>query len=364
MDHRIQQELRPGRPGGTGRRWLPPLVAAGLIAAVVATAVVVSRVARDAPTSTPSTATAGQIPTPSEDQLVWTHGLLARWERIVGARRYVPIGSSEWHPEGWDFEEVGQWPDVNGKDKPSAIGLLLRQIVSGIPLATTPPADGTIRWADGTIRWADGTIRWADGTIRWAVGTAQPTEVGPAKATFDQMRTAAIRCANCPSGTFDGVTGRTLTITRASLTTMQVWTTRGRAIVPAWRFQFADSPVQVLQAAVAAPRVGPAPQNPQLMIPAARIDSAELAPDGRTLTVTYIGGGGRCGDMGRVAHAIETDHAVGIILVRRPPRDSGGACTAQGTTEQAVVQLDAPLNGRAVLETLQGTAVRVTVHQR
>jgi hypothetical protein len=352
---RIQQTSGPGRPGRAGRRWLPPLVAAGLVTAVVAaTAVVVTTAGRDAPTSTPSphaTATSarpgGQIPTPSEDQLARANDLLVRWERVVGGRSYVPIGSSDMYPAEWEFQQVGHWPDSNGKDRPSFIALALRQIVSGIPLATTSPAAGTITWADGTT---------------------QPTDVRPAKATFDHMRTAAVRCAKCPPGTFDGITARTLTITRASLTTMQVTTTRGRATVPAWRFQFADSPVQVLQAAVATPLVGPAPQDPRHPIDAQRIDSAELATDGRTLTVSYVGG--MCGDSGHVAHAIETDHAVGIILVPRPPHDSektrsgdhGGdaiACPAIGVPKKAAVRLGAPLNGRAVLETVQGTAVPV-----
>ena len=235
---------------------------------------------------------------------------------------------------------MGNWPDSNGKDRPSFIALALRQIVSGIPLGETSPADGTITWADGTI---------------------QPIEVRPAKATFDHLRTGAAYCPKCPPGTFDGVKARTLTITRATLTTMQVMTTRGRATVPAWRFQFAGSPVQVLQAAVAAPLVGPAAQDPQHPVDAQRIDSAEVAADGRTLTVEYLGG--MCDGSDLVAQAIETDHAVGIILVRRPPRDKQSgekvACPAVGIPKKAAVRLATPLNGRAVLETVMGMAVPV-----
>jgi hypothetical protein len=349
-DH-LQQTPDPARPGRAGRRWLLPLVAAGLVTAVVtATAVVVTRAGHDAPTSTPSpsaTATSArpsdQLPTPSENQLARANDLLDRWERLVGASRFVPIGSWDMQPAEWEFQQVGYWPDSSGKDRPSFIALALRQIVSGIPLGTTSPADGRITWADGTT---------------------QPTEVRPAKATFDHLRAGAVRCDQCPPGTFDGVKARTLTITRASLTTMQIMTTRGRATVPAWRFQFADSPVQVLQAAVAAPLVGSAPQDPRHAVDAQRIDSAELAADGRTLTVRYLGG--MCGEPDLVADAIETDHAVGIILVQRPPDASKRkrsaepiACPAVGLSKKATVHLDAPLNGRAVLETVLGMAVPV-----
>jgi hypothetical protein len=321
-----------------------------LVTAVVTATVVVTAAGHDAPTSTPSpnvTATSArpsdQVPTPSENQLARANDLLDRWERLVGASTYVPIGTWETQPAEWEFQEVGNWPDSNGKDRPSFIALALRQIVSGIPLGTTSPADGTITWADGTT---------------------EPTEVRPAKATFDHLRTGAVYCPKCPPGTFDGVKARTLTITRASLTTMQVSTTRGRATVPAWRFQFADSPVQVLQAAVAAPLVGPAPQDPQHPVDAQRIDSAELAADGRTLTVTYTGG--ICGDSDLVAQAIETDHAVGIILVQHPPSESEKkqsgekvACPLVGVPKKAAVRLAAPLNGRAVLDTVLGMAVPV-----
>jgi hypothetical protein len=325
------------------RRWLPPLVAAGLVAAVVTATVVVSAAGHDAPTSTPGpnvTATSDQIPAPTENQLARANDLLARWERLVGASTYVPIGTWETQPAEWEYQQIGSWPDSSGKDRPSFIALALRQIVSGIPLGTTSPADGRITWADGTT---------------------QAIEVRPAKATFDHLRTGAVYCPKCPPGTFDGVKARTLTITRATLTTMQVSTTRGPATVPAWRFQFAGSPVQVLQAAVAAPLVGPAPQDPQHPVDSDRINSAEIAADGRTLTVVYLGG--VCGGSDLVARAIETDHAVGIILVQRPPREKPSGekvfCVAMGVFKKAVVRLDAPLNGRAVLETVMGTVVPV-----
>jgi hypothetical protein len=344
---RIQQ-APPERPGRAGRRWLLPLGAAGLVSAVVAgTALVVSTVGGDTPTSAPgvlaTTASArpsDQAPQPSEHQLARANAVLARWERHVGASSYVPVGTWDSTPTEWEFQQVGRWPDSNGKDRPSFIALALRQIVSSIPLPTTP----------------------ANGTITWANGTTEPTEVRPAKATLDYLLTGAARCDQCKPGTFDGVKARTLKITKATLTTMQVMTTRGPATVPAWRFQFANSPVSVLQAAIAAPAVGPAPNDPKHPVDASRIDSAELAPDGRTLIVSHLGGG--CGSSGMVAHAIETDHAVGITLVRIPPRKTRKPstpvmCVAVGIPEQTTVRLTAPLNNRAVLETVLGMAVPV-----
>jgi hypothetical protein len=331
MADRIRHASSPERPGRTGRRWLLPLGAAGLVSAVVAgTALVVSTVGRDAPTAAPgvlatttSARPSDQGPQPSEHQLARANDVLARWERLVGASSYVPIGTWDSSPMEWDFQEVGHWRDPNGKDKPSRVALTLRQIVSSIPLPTTP----------------------ANGTITWANGTTEPTEVRPAKATFDYLLTAVAPCTGCKPGTFDGVKARTLKITKATLTTMQVMTTRGPATVPAWRFQFGDSPVQGLQAAIAAPAVGPAPNDPKHPVDATRIDRAELAPDGRTQIVTYLGG--TCDGSSMVPHATETAHAVGITLVRTPPRQTKKPsapvmCAAVGIPEQTVVRLNAP----------------------
>ena len=341
------QQRIPERPGRAGRRWLLPLGVAGLVSAVVAgTALVVSTVDHDTPRAAPgvlatttTTSPSDHGPQPTEHQLARANAVLARWEQLVGASRYVPVGTWDSTPTEWEFQQVGQWPDLNGKDRRSFIALALRQIVTDIPLPTTP----------------------TNGTITWADGTTEQTEVRPAKATFDYMLTGAARCDQCKPGTFDGVTARTLKISKATLTTMQVTTTRGQATVPAWRFQFANSPVSVLQAAIAAPALGPAPNDPKHPVDASRISSAELAPDGRTLIVHYIGG--MCDRSTTVAHALETDHAVGITLVRIPPRKTPAtpvACLAVGIPEQTTVRLTTPLNNRAVLETVLGMAVPVT----
>ena len=159
LEDRLQQTSDRGQAGKVGRRWLPPLIAAGLVTAVVTATVVVSAAGHDAPTSTPGpnvTATSArpsdQVPTPSENQLARANDLLDRWERLVGASTYVPVGTWETQPAEWEYQEIGSWPDSSGKDRPSFIALALRQIVSGIPLGTTSPADSTITWADGTTQ--------------------------------------------------------------------------------------------------------------------------------------------------------------------------------------------------------------------
>jgi hypothetical protein len=84
-------------------------------------------------------------------------------------------------------------------------------------------------------------------------------------------------------------------------------------------------------------------------------------PFAATLTVDFIGGPvgeGPCG-MAYGGRTVESEHAV-LVVVEERANQAGAACTMEGYPRQATVRLARPLEGRAVLEAVQGMPVPVT----
>lgn len=320
------------------RRWATPLLAAVTVGAVVAGALVMTDSIRSARAPEPaSTPHRGEAPTPTEGQLASARSLLARWEQAVGGAVYVPIRSPH-QVDGYETQRLGSWTDTMGKDRPYVLGLDQRRILPAIQLSTQQPLDGRIVWRDGTTR---------------------RTEVLSAKTAFDRFMAGALKCSNCPpNGTIDGITPKPLTLTAAIATTMGQKTTRGDAVVPAWRFSFGETRVQILQAAAIGPSPAPASAARAASM---RIESASVALDGRTLTAQLIGAvhpsTQPCG-ADYFLYAIESSHAVGVVVVERR-YERKVACTAMGRNRSATVRLAAPLSNRSVLEMSGGTAVPV-----
>jgi hypothetical protein len=318
------------------RRWVLPATAAAAVVAVVAAGLTVARLTdggSGAPVAgdKPSVAATGIKPSP--EALAWAKKLVERWDSGTGPGRFVPIGD-------WDFQEVGRWTDVMGADRPYSLALATRLIVSRTELPTQS----------------------ASGSVRWDDGLSQASTTLSAKASFHQMLIGGVRCGNCPAGTFDGVKLKTLTVTAATPAAMRVRTNRGSATIPAWRFSFAETKVQALQAAVPGPPMAPTASSMGGSAPVSiAIDRVTVAPDDRTLTAAFGGApaGGLCG-LDYSAYAVQGAAAVGILVVPVPTTRPGNhACTAQAFGRTITVRLDQPLKDRVVIETVHGAAVQV-----
>jgi len=159
-------------------------------------------------------------------------------------------------------------------------------------------------------------------------------------------------CADC----------QPLRLTDAKLGTMRLDTAQGPAAVPAWVFSVAASRVRVVHPAVA-PTAGvdvlprPLPGGIGLSV-----ESFTASPDGRTLTVTFVGAprpaSEPCG-ADYTATAVESSHAV-VVVVDEHVAPGDQACSSIGARRTATAPLTAPLAGRAVLEVRQGMPVPVT----
>lgn len=317
---------------GAGRRiW--PIVAGVAVIAVAVGGVLIAR--RDSDGAGGAGGPGGSSAGPPRDQLAWAQGLVDAWDQQT-SQDFIGVGAD------WEFRTTGRWADIQGADRPYALALDLHRVAT----RTTLPDDAP-----------DGTVRWADGRTGHAVPMG-------ARTALERMRATGIKCTNCPPGEFDGVRLRPMTITAATPTTMRVRSSRGWATIPAWRYTFAERPgIQAIQAAVRSavpPKVARTWQAPLSL----RIDRARLGADGRTLTGWFVGGpagSGQCGE-NYTGYAVQSGHAVGILVVR-VPNDPGWkgdvVCTTEGYDRSVTVKLDAPLGDRVVIETMLGRAVMV-----
>jgi len=333
-------------PARTTRSWTTLLVSAAAVGAVAAGAALVADAVGDSPDprqsrATPPPVTQATAPTPSGEQLRKARDLLARWERTVGDAVYVPLRPplAQGDPEltgRFEIHQTGAWSRGQAAYQR---GLAQRRIQVRTAVPDVPPAAGVVTWRNGL---------------------SVPTSVVSAKEAYDRLLAGAMRCSNCPAdGSADGITPKPVTLTAVTLTTLVVETTRGDATVPAWRFTFAESRVQLLVAAAEAAQVSPAPLDQAAGMP---IMDASIAPDGRTLTARLIGSGGSskapCG-ADYFGYVVESANAVGVVIVGRsyPGRV---VCTMEGHMREVTVRLAAPLGGRSVLELERGTAVPLT----
>lgn len=335
----------------TTRRRGTALVAAVAVGAVAAGVVLAADAVggprdRQPPTSAPqapaaSVASVAPAPKPSAEQFRKARDLRARWERAVGDSVYVPLqpplGQGDPHiGGGFEIRQTGSW---SPGQEAYRLGLEQRRIRVRIEIPDRSPGDGEVTWRNGS-------------SVRTAVSSAMEA--------YDRLLAGAMRCGNCPSdGTMDGITPRPVTLTAVRLTTLVVATTRGQATVPAWQFSFGESRVHLLVAAAEAARVEPAPRGAEAGMP---ILDASIAPDGRTLTVRFVGARPSsripCG-ADYLGYPVESANAVGVVITARG-HSGRMACTMEGYGREVTVRLAAPLAGRSVLELQGGTAVPLT----
>jgi hypothetical protein len=332
------------------RRWSTALVAAAAVGAVAAGMALVRGVAGgpdDPPQTAPApgapVASAAPAPKPSAEQLRNARALLARWERTVGDAVYVPLqpplGQGDPHISGrFEVHQTGSWS--RGQDAYRR-GLDERRIRVRTEVPDQPRVDGVVRWRNGS---------------------SARTPVISAKDAYDRLLAGASRCVNCPAdGTADGITPKPVTLTEVALTTVVVATTRGEATVPAWEFSFAESGVRMLVAAAESARVEPARGQGA----GAPVFDASIAPDGRTLTVRFVGARPSsrvpCG-ADYFGYPVESANAAAVVITARGyPRPV--ACTDMGYGREVTVRLAAPLGDRSVLELRDGMAVPLTARR-
>ena len=91
------------------------------------------------------------------------------------------------------------------------------------------------------------------------------------------------------------------------------------------------------------------------------IDSATVTPDGRRLTVGFLGAKGPatvpCG-IDYAAEPVESAVAVVVVLTSHP-HNANDMCTLMGYPRTATLTLDTPLGKRAVLDMVMGLPVPV-----
>ena len=186
------------------------------------------------------------------------------------------------------------------------------------------------------------------GTVTWAGGASPLTVplVG-ARAAFRRLA-AGQPCANGPCGHF--------TVTGARPGSLSVHTNRGPATIPAWTFIVNGPPYQVTEAALAPGSYSSLPPYvPQIL--QGNFDGASLAavaPDGRVLTITFMGGG--CGTRAGGGLVYQTAAAV-VIGSWSAAGKASGPCPAVGIINRATVRLASPLGTRPVLDARSGEPV-------
>jgi hypothetical protein len=183
------------------------------------------------------------------------------------------------------------------------------------------------------------------GQIRWADGSTRAVPLLNAQAAFQQL--AANRaCGLPPCGQ--------LTITSARPAAVTIDTSRGAAVVPAWRFTMAELSWPVTEAAVASGSfISLADPFP---LPVAGRDVPgvggllAVSADGRTLTLQFTTGACVTAWGGRVYQARSTV----VVGSWSGGGDPGQACPAMAVMRSARVTLTRPLGPRLVLDVASG----------
>ena len=137
----------------------------------------------------------------------------------------------------------------------------------------------------------------------------------------------------------------------------QFVTDRGSPLLPAWTFSLSRAlgPIAVLAVAPSAIYTPPAVARTAQVVGA-----AQLAGDGRTLTLTFFGApdeSGPCGAEYTVSVASSAS-AVAVVVVAHP-HDTAASCLAPAATRTATVTLTAPLGARVLVDGASRSAVVV-----
>lgn len=225
--------------------------------------------------------------------------------------------------------QIGTWEPT---DEDGKRALLSRQVDPAEALSTTRPPQGEVTWPDG--RKVEVPLLAASEAV---------TRVGRDR----------VPCGMCTP----------LAVTGARLTTTTLETSRGVATVPAWELSLRGTDVKLDYVAVdpaAMIDLTPLtqPDNDHFVI---EVRQAEVAQDGRTVDVHFVGGKPGC-DSGNRAYALESQVAVVIVVVTRQlgvsdSMPAAGCALAMGYERTATVKLARALGDRTLLDPLSGRPV-------
>ncbi|XVU20745.1 hypothetical protein ACQPZJ_26105 [Actinoplanes sp. CA-054009] len=195
--------------------------------------------------------------------------------------------------------------------------------------------------ADGPLPPAGRT-----GAVTWKSGETLTAPLVDAAGALAQIN-AEGDPADCPDCAAVPVTG-------ARLTTGEIPTSRGPAVVPVWEFALKGSAFRVTRVAVASLRYTP----PATSSGAPAAESAVLA--GNRLTVTFVGAEGPAREVCGAdysARTVESPNAVVVVIAETDRHRGLDSCDDVGYTRTATVELARPLGGRPVLDVQTGAVV-------
>jgi hypothetical protein len=269
---------------------------------------------------------------------------LARWEAAVAGAdirqpRFVPIGEQT--------GQIGQWEPEVGDNNKAALGAGLVDVATTLPETSHP----------GTV-------------VRWAAGGSRTVETISAMQALRQRTQTGQGAAGCPRC-------RPLRVIGATATTVEVETSRGVATAPAWAYRLEGTAVRMTRLAVnptESVTVTPPPWDPMNRPAGLSVELATTTLGSTRLEVAFTGakdGADRPCGVDYVTEAVESTHAVVVILLDLPYTGSTGVgsatgdgmvgCAMIGYRRTATVELAEPLGDRTVLEVVQGMPVPVTI---
>lgn len=216
--------------------------------------------------------------------------------------------------------------------------------------AWSPNGDLKASYGNGWIRSAsplsDATGR---GVIRFEDGTSLPVPLVGAQTAYGRFPQ---RTGDCPR-TGQPPTCLWLTITSARLSTAQIHTSRGQAVVPAWHYTVAGLRQPLVSAAVGPSAITSLPQLPLPDHPASEgVVSAFQLISLRGNAVAFNIGIGAC-DKDPRGLVRETPELVVIGGSVTPP-DPGTACTAQLLLHPVEVVTKEPVGTRPIVDAMSG----------
>ncbi|MEV4622580.1 hypothetical protein AB0J74_28200 [Asanoa sp. NPDC049573] len=310
---------------------------AGRLAAVVCAVVV----ALSACASPGGAGDGGGLAPPAGD-----HQTVERWAEEV-ADAWAPSGDA-WRQGYVPLQEPTSIDGDLTDGEKRALGAGYWQ--ANTTLSTTRPKPGTVLFHDGSLTMP--LLSAAEAYQKMDLGDPPPC-TGPTVPPSPDPSAGPDGSVSAPAG------GDCLAMSTsgASLTTMEIRTSRGVATVPAWRFEISGGRA-VIRDAVADPAPVPSPAaTPADRKPPAEMVSTQDMTGVDGLTLRYRLGVGACD---RDITPIVVERATAVVVTGAVTR-TGETCTDQLLLEPVSVTLTEPLGDRPVLDGLNGTVLPVGV---
>jgi hypothetical protein len=240
------------------------------------------------------------------------------------------------------------WQD-GGMSTAWSTGLVPLQELTVEP-AWTPNGDLKASYGNGWIRSASPLPDTAGkGEVRFADGASLPAPLVGAQTAYNRFPK---RTGTCPMGG-QPLTCQWLTITAARLSTVEILTTRGQAIVPAWHFTVSGVTQPLISVAVAPSAITPIPQvTPHDRGASSGIVSAMSLVSISDDVIAFNIGIGAC-DKNPRGLVLETPDLV-IVGGSVTLPDAGTLCTLQLLSRRVEVRTRQPVGERPVVDAMSG----------